>query len=790
MRIIAFLLALLTSQSALFAQFPGPGSSPAITYIGADPCWVDASSQFFIMKTGNQAYNFNTAPPQIKSMCPAGYQHGIIGGYAANPAAVSTLNTKTGGCLQKIFYDVAGAPFFGVVPAGSKVMVFCNANPDVASLPPSAFAALCGTPNPIPVAFGNYAGLLPFFHNRNNFPSDCGAYAEINASFGADNQVIPYDPKSLANLDGAYVAVEPDNIVRYGVATGCTVPALTCPPQPFIAITGDVVLCQGERTAITANAGPGYTYSWDNGSTGPTINVGPEVTTHYIVTATSQAQPQCATAVRVRVDVFTLPSDVSITVLGDPVTGNSCYGDTVQLKWKFERPIPNSFTYSWTPPKPDIVLYKDKISSIDEYTSGTYTLRVTFDNGCILERTQDVGYIRPVPVVVCANTPVCLDEDVTLEASAPGTNFVWSGPGGFTATGASHILENPLSGQYVVTVTNADGCTSTGSTILVVNECLPSTTVVGDWVWKDLDFDGVQDPGEPGLPNIKLFLKGDFDNDGQYDDYLDSTLTNPNGRYYFINYPTGKYRLFIKRPAGFLSVPPDKPNAPNNNDNKDSDFKWSGGEYKTDPLILTTNQVNTSVDGGLKCSFIDESVGVLYNHPQQGNIILQLTGGQAPIKFDWEDLPGNDDPQNRTGLTPGIYRVTVTDNVGCSVTVSCNLQAQNSNIANPTIKKSEQTKNNDLHKPSGTQDTEGLDAFNIYPNPANASFYVALPESVTNCTVSIYDALSRYIYRIQGAGTLEVDVKNWVSGMYLIRIDIQEADAYNQPIWKTVQIIK
>ncbi len=50
-----------------------------------------------------------------------------------------------------------------------------------------------------------------------------------------------------------------------------------------------------------------------------------------------------------------------------------------------------------------------------------------------------------------------------------------------------------------------------------------------------------------------------------------------------------------------------------------------------------------------------------------GSIILDVTGGTAPITFDWDNAP---DVQNPTGLGAGIYVVTVTDNIGCSVTTS------------------------------------------------------------------------------------------------------------------------
>ncbi|MEZ4984088.1 MAG: SprB repeat-containing protein [Saprospiraceae bacterium] len=51
---------------------------------------------------------------------------------------------------------------------------------------------------------------------------------------------------------------------------------------------------------------------------------------------------------------------------------------------------------------------------------------------------------------------------------------------------------------------------------------------------------------------------------------------------------------------------------------------------------------------------------------EDGAITLQPAGGSGSYTFDWDHLPGNDDPQNLTGLSTGFYCVTVTDGVGCN----------------------------------------------------------------------------------------------------------------------------
>ncbi|APG61102.1 hypothetical protein LPB144_12125 [Christiangramia salexigens] len=48
-----------------------------------------------------------------------------------------------------------------------------------------------------------------------------------------------------------------------------------------------------------------------------------------------------------------------------------------------------------------------------------------------------------------------------------------------------------------------------------------------------------------------------------------------------------------------------------------------------------------------------------------GSIDIKPIGGKAPYSFDWADLPGTSDPEDRTGLSEGSYSVTITDSDNC-----------------------------------------------------------------------------------------------------------------------------
>jgi len=64
---------------------------------------------------------------------------------------------------------------------------------------------------------------------------------------------------------------------------------------------------------------------------------------------------------------------------------------------------------------------------------------------------------------------------------------------------------------------------------------------IGGLVWLDLNNDGVYDAGEPGIPDVTINLRcaGDDGVFGTGDDHFDSEVSGADGRYTFVDVPTG-----------------------------------------------------------------------------------------------------------------------------------------------------------------------------------------------------------------------------------------------------------
>lgn len=65
----------------------------------------------------------------------------------------------------------------------------------------------------------------------------------------------------------------------------------------------------------------------------------------------------------------------------------------------------------------------------------------------------------------------------------------------------------------------------------VLSEAAPLQ--IGNRVWSDTDFDGVQDPTENGIQNVTVQLWEDTDNDNTVDTQVGTATTNPSGLYLF-----------------------------------------------------------------------------------------------------------------------------------------------------------------------------------------------------------------------------------------------------------------
>ncbi len=151
---------------------------------------------------------------------------------------------------------------------------------------------------------------------------------------------------------------------------------------------------------------------------------------------------------------------------------------------------------------------------------------------------------------------------------------------------------------------------------------------LGDFVWSDLDRDGVQDANEPGVEGVTVTLTGGGEDGiiGTSDDTTDTTVTGTNGEYFFGDLNPGEeYKVTFTLPTGFEFT---TANA-GGDDTVDSDADEVTG--MTQVVTLASNEHNPTLDAGL----------------------IELAGLGD---FVWEDLDGDGVQDNNE---PGVEGVTV-----------------------------------------------------------------------------------------------------------------------------------
>lgn len=119
-----------------------------------------------------------------------------------------------------------------------------------------------------------------------------------------------------------------------------------------------------------------------------------------------------------------------------------------------------------------------------------------------------------------------------------------------------------------------------------VNAVIPTQAEIGDRVWADLDQDGLQDAGEPGIDGVTVELYDGSNN-------LLDTRTTRAGSYLFSNLEEGDYRVKVVAPAGYSVATQDA----GTDDAVDSDVATSDG--RTAVISLGPGESRLHVDAGL-----------------------------------------------------------------------------------------------------------------------------------------------------------------------------------------------
>ncbi|MDP1800278.1 MAG: gliding motility-associated C-terminal domain-containing protein [Bacteroidota bacterium] len=242
-------------------------------------------------------------------------------------------------------------------------------------------------------------------------------------------------------------------------ANGCTNTITTnvaINPLPVIAPLNNPTVCLNTNINLGANGGTGYAWTGPNafvsGVQNPVIaNATAAMAGPYTVVVTSALG--CTNSAISTVAVLPLPTPVIIN-------NTPCVGSALNLNGS------GGATYGWNGPNGFInATQNPTITNVTLAANGTYTLVATVGT-CTASITQVIT-VNPLPVPVAANNaPICATGNVVLTGNGGG-NYSWTGPLGFTSAVQNPTITNALSthsGNYILTVTDANGCQASATT--------------------------------------------------------------------------------------------------------------------------------------------------------------------------------------------------------------------------------------------------------------------------------------------------------------------------------------
>ncbi|MCB0692412.1 MAG: hypothetical protein KDC16_12260, partial [Saprospiraceae bacterium] len=110
-----------------------------------------------------------------------------------------------------------------------------------------------------------------------------------------------WNPSGMVNVGDLITATATDPSGNTSEFSECATVTQPCPTD-FANITGNLVLCEGESTTLTASGG--VTYLWNTGSSSNVITVSPTTSTSYTVTVTDSNGCTATDAVTVTVNIL------------------------------------------------------------------------------------------------------------------------------------------------------------------------------------------------------------------------------------------------------------------------------------------------------------------------------------------------------------------------------------------------------------------------------------------------------------------------------------------------------
>ena len=529
-------------------------------------------------------------------------------------------------------------------------------NPETIAGGSSGCYVISGTTN---AACGEY--LTPIYVTINiGFPVNTTLYAT-----GVPNQF-------LQVISSGHSCPVPDTAQT---ATFVANPTCGVLAAPSVTVTPTAVLCHGGATgSAVANATGGngtFTYLWSNGAT--TSSISNVIAGTYTVTVTSSGQTATASG--------TVTQPATALSVGASATQTSCSSNTGTITSNVTGGTVG-YTYHWS--------NGATTAGLTALAAGTYTLTVTDANGCSATASAVVSPPAGFTVSVSVTNVNCYGQSTgsaTATANGATGNLTFNWSNGST----TQSLSNSAAGTYFVTVTETNGCSSTGtgtitqpvsalsatasSTITACGSSTGSATVAATGGTVGAGYTYSWNPGGGSTASISNLGVGNYTvtvTDSKSCTATATTSVNTSATYIVNVTPTNVGCYGQSTGGATVTV---------TGANGTVTYAWSTGATTQSVSALAAGTYNVTVKDGSGCaktgtatitqpaSALSASVTTTQTacSSNTGTATAVVTGGTTAYSYLWSSTSTSNPA---TGLGSGNITLTVTDANQCSTTAS------------------------------------------------------------------------------------------------------------------------
>src|SRR6056300_1709149 len=401
------------------------------------------------------------------------------------------------------------------------------------------------------------------------------------------------------------------------------------------AIAGNTTICSGGDPASftscsSASGGTGsYTYEWESstnsGSTWSAISSS-NSTTYDVpsgLTQTTQYRRKVSDGSNTAYsNTLTVTVNANPNSSGVSVTNVSCNGGTDGSADITVTGGTSPYTYAWSGPSS----YSSTSEDINTLSAGTYSVTVTDANSCTSSNTN-VVVTEPTALTLSNGSQTNVDcngnSTGSVTVSAAGGTSPYEYKIGTGSYGTSATFSSLSAGSYTVTAKDANGCTQTLSVTITEPAAISVSSISSTNVTCNGASDGTITITATGGGTLKYSI----DNGSTYQSSNVFSALAP-----------GSYTVVVS-----------------DNNNCNATYTPSQSVTITQPGILTLGSMVPTDPSCLSAS--------------DGKIVLNVTGGNT-ISYSIDSGATFQSSNTFTGLSIGIYKAVIKDNLGCTPTYS------------------------------------------------------------------------------------------------------------------------